>query len=234
MSGLSAIAGIAGAFGPLIGDSASPYALISTPFRNIGGIFPDVTVEEQHDDEMQITQHPVEVGTPVTDHAFMQPVTVAIHAFWSNSSAQSEGYVQKVYDELQALQKSAQTFNVVTGKRSYINMLIRSLGVRTSAEMEFALEVNALCQQITITSAQSSGSGAPTTTGDPPSDGTNIVGTTNNGQFDTSGSYSMPAVGVVSPDTNGSLNVGNYPSDWGTQQLAPAPSNAPTVGSITQ
>ena len=76
---LPAIAGtmLPATFGPLIGDAgAPPYALISptVPFRNIGGIFPDVTTEEIHRDELQITQHPVETGAPVTDHCFYAAV----------------------------------------------------------------------------------------------------------------------------------------------------------------
>lgn len=207
----AAVSGVAG-FGPIIGDSAAPYAMISSPNRNIGGIMPDVVVEEVHHDELMITQHPVEIGAPSADHAFMQPVGVEIHAMWSDSSAQSEGYVQQVYDQLQALQQSAQPFSVTTGKRGYSKMLIRSLVVLTDVAREFALDVRAFCQNIIITN---SGSGGGSATGDSmPTDG-------------------QQTVASVNPDINGNTYFNTSTISGGLVQMLPAPSSAPTVASVT-
>ena len=49
------------------------YALISSPVRSIGTVIPDVVIEEAHRDELIITQHPVEKGATITDHAFARP-----------------------------------------------------------------------------------------------------------------------------------------------------------------
>ena len=233
MSIASAFAITAG-FGPLIGDSSAPFALISSPFRNLGGIFPDVVVEEVHQDNLTITQHPVEVGAPVTDHAFMQPYMVDLHAMWSDSSAQSSGYVQEVYNALLALQASAKPFSVVTGKRSYSNMLLRTLGIRTDDATEWALDCHASCQQIIITSTQTTSSSGG------PSDGTQVVTNYDNSNNQPT-AYSQPAgagasgTGVpgIAPDENGFISVNNYPTNWGTTQLSPAPAGAPTVSSVT-
>ncbi|MGO9421377.1 phage baseplate protein [Roseiarcus sp.] len=43
---------------------------------SIGGIIPDVTIEELHHDRAVITQHPVETGNRVSDHMFFNPATV--------------------------------------------------------------------------------------------------------------------------------------------------------------
>src|ERR1700729_3931238 len=105
-------------FGPIIGDAAALFALIApSGQRSIGTIFPDVAVEEIHRDVAQITMHPVETGTPVSDHMFFMPQTVELRWFWSNSSAQAEGFVQIIYQALLALQQSRQPQNISTGKR---------------------------------------------------------------------------------------------------------------------
>jgi hypothetical protein len=54
-------------------------------------ITPQVTIEELHRDELVITNHPVERGAAISDHAFKQPVEVIIRAAWSNSPSSSGG-----------------------------------------------------------------------------------------------------------------------------------------------
>lgn len=137
----------------LIGDmgGGSPYALISHGARSIGTIIPDVVVEELHHDLMMITQHPVETGATISDHAFKMPSTVQITGGFSNSTAQAVGYVQFVYQEFLALQASRVPFDVATGKRQYTNMLIADIGVTTDSKSEFALNFIAVLQEVILT-----------------------------------------------------------------------------------
>lgn len=46
---------------------------------------PHAVLEERGVDRLQITEHPLEVGSVVADHAFMLPSKVTIHCLWSNS-----------------------------------------------------------------------------------------------------------------------------------------------------
>lgn len=140
--------------------------------RNIGGIVADVTVEENHTDELVITEHPVEQGADITDHAYKRPSSVTIKCAWSNSSSAALGspfYVQLVYTQLLALQSSLQPFSITTGKRTYDNMLLKRLSVLTDEKNEFALDVTAECQEILIASTQtvSTGSGDAANMADP-------------------------------------------------------------------
>jgi hypothetical protein len=48
-------------------------------------IVPDATIEEVHNDEMEITDHPVEQGTTISDHAFNRPAELIVTAGWSDS-----------------------------------------------------------------------------------------------------------------------------------------------------
>jgi hypothetical protein len=58
-------------------------------FTPTGGQLPPLvahaTIEELHRDDLEITEHPVELGAPVADHAFKRPAEVVIHCAWSNS-----------------------------------------------------------------------------------------------------------------------------------------------------
>lgn len=60
-------------------------SILVTPTRYIGPFFAQVTLEEQHQDELEITDHPVETGARITDHAYMRPSELTIHCAWSNS-----------------------------------------------------------------------------------------------------------------------------------------------------
>lgn len=137
----------------LIGDVAGNYALISSPNRNIGGLFTDVTIEEVHNDRLEVTQHPIQTGAVVTDHSFAQPAALTIRCGSSDCSAGYNGAVIQQYDAFLALQASRQPFSVCTGKRNYDNMLIRDLQVTTDERTETAIMFVVQLQQITFTSA---------------------------------------------------------------------------------
>jgi hypothetical protein len=125
----------------------------ASPTRQIGGIVMDITVEEDGTDELAITEHPVEYGANIADHAYKQPARLVIRAMSSNSSyaaGADPNYATDVYNKLLALQSSGQVFNIQTGKRYYPNMLMRILQQNTDEKTEAALDVRMEFQQIII------------------------------------------------------------------------------------
>ena len=48
-------------------------------------IFAQAVIEEKHLDEMEITEHPIEFGSVISDHAFKRPAELIIKMAWSNS-----------------------------------------------------------------------------------------------------------------------------------------------------
>jgi hypothetical protein len=142
------------------------------PHRAIGTIIPECAIEERHSDRLQIAHHPVEFGAEISDHCFMLPFEVSLRYGWSNaiiggqiqnlgsrlSNIQSLGSLLKsgtpgeIYTELQALQASRKTFDIVTGKREYKDMLITEMEVTTDVRTENALMVEIHCQQVIIVS----------------------------------------------------------------------------------
>lgn len=120
--------------------------------RSIGGIVAQVTIDEQASDDIQITEHPVEQGAPIADHAFKRPAVVTIRAGWSRQWAWDLSAETGVYGLLLSWQASLLPFDVVTGKRIYPNMLIERLQVTTDQHSEFALMATIACRQVIIVS----------------------------------------------------------------------------------
>lgn len=150
-------------------------SILVKPKRAIGPFVAQVTLREVHTDDLEITEHPVEQGAAITDHAFKRPAEVVIECMWSNSpqnsglinglmgavsgtlggiasilSGSSPDQVNALYGQLLALQATAEPFDVYTGKRVYTNMLIKTLVVTTDKQTENALSVTATLRQILI------------------------------------------------------------------------------------
>lgn len=53
------------------------------------------TVEEVHTDDLEITDHPIERGAAITDHAFKRPAEVVVRCVFSNSPSEPGGLVGK-------------------------------------------------------------------------------------------------------------------------------------------
>lgn len=60
-------------------------SILIKPKRFIGPISAQVTIQEVHNDQLEITDHPVEMGAIISDHAFKRPAELIITAAWSNS-----------------------------------------------------------------------------------------------------------------------------------------------------
>ncbi len=122
----------------------SPIAI--TPRRSIGGIYPQIVVEEQHTDMLHITDFPVESGASISDHAFKMPETISITA---GTSATQED-INTLYQKLLKLQEDREPFEIITGKRRYKDMLVEVLSVQTDKAKENVLWFSATCKRIRI------------------------------------------------------------------------------------
>ncbi len=151
--------------------------------RSIGGIIPDVTIEETHSDQLVVTKHPVEQGAEITDHAYKQGAEVTMMIGWSNSSLLLSSIVtgslfsgtindvNDLYKQLLDLQESRVLFDLVTGKRTYNNMLIISIDNTTDRTNENSLMLSLLMQQqiivqtVAVALAPTAAQAAPDLTG---------------------------------------------------------------------
>lgn len=120
------------------------------PRRAIGSFNATITIEEVGKDDLEITQHPVQQGASITDHAYVKPSTVNLKVMWSADDAP----LSETYQNLLTLQSSREPFDVVTGKRTYRNMLMKSLAQTTDALTENVLNISMELQEIILTSLE--------------------------------------------------------------------------------
>jgi hypothetical protein len=140
---------------------------------------PFVSLMEDRQDAMQITDHPVEQGVTISDHAYRMPSRLRMRMGWSPSSAASSGnvaipgigialptfsgllglssgqgiaFVQGVYQQLLSIMAGRPLLTVVTGKRTYYNMLLESVTENTTAQTENSLLVECAFRQIILVS----------------------------------------------------------------------------------
>ncbi|WP_333602645.1 phage baseplate protein [Atlantibacter hermannii] len=132
-------------------------AIFRQQSRRIGIVVPSVVVSEKHSDTLEITEHPVEKPTTgtasgfIADHAYKRPSEVIMECGFAGggalldfaSSLTATNILGKspkeTYQELLNLQLSRVPFDVITGKRTYSNMLIRAIEVTTDRTSENVL-----------------------------------------------------------------------------------------------
>lgn len=129
-------------------------SVLLTPLRSLGGLYPDVVVEESHEDALQITEHPVEQGAAVNDHAYKKPVTVTIRGGVSDAGGDGERRSVEFYEKLLDLQARREPFDIMTGKRLYTHMLLESLSTVTDADNEHCLLFTAQCREVIMVSTR--------------------------------------------------------------------------------
>lgn len=135
------------------------------PLRSIGNIVPDVVIEEAHNDVVQVTEHPVEKGAEINDHAFKRPAELIIFCGWSQSSPSNSNllianpigefisgpeYIKEAYKTLLSYQAAREPLEVFTGKRTYSNMLIVGLTTVTDRRSEYILAVYVRLREVII------------------------------------------------------------------------------------
>lgn len=143
---------------------------------SIGAVDIDAVVTETHLDEVEVTDHPVEIGVNISDHMRVKPATITLDGIVSNtplptagapsSPLQADGvtYTSRsaavparagsAYQQLLALKTGGQLVTVVTALRSYDQMALVSLSVPRDAKTGNALRFTAVLKEIKFALSQ--------------------------------------------------------------------------------
>ncbi|KAA1175361.1 phage baseplate protein [Photorhabdus heterorhabditis] len=141
--------------------------MFSQQTRKIGAIVPSVIISETHTDTSNITDHPVQQGVTISDHAYDSPSEVRMELGFAGggslldvidttkvfdiATGLSLGTSPRaVYQQLLDLRASHKPFDVVTGKRLYKNMLIKDMTITTDKTSENVLSVILNLREIII------------------------------------------------------------------------------------
>ncbi len=132
----------------------------------IASIKIDTFLSEDHSYSSSVTTSPIEDGAFVNDHIIKDPFTLSVNGYVSNISTIGIGVLDqalagisvlsgknKAKDaeaELVRIRNDKEIFTVVTGLRSYKNMVITNVSFPRSSTTGSGLEFNATFQQIEI------------------------------------------------------------------------------------
>lgn len=133
--------------------------------RKIDTLTAHTVIRETHNDQAVITDHPVEYGSPISDHMYVLPKRVDIEIVYSLSSgingfkaiaslAKKGGKAPKTltdyYQAFLDIQTKSKLINIVTGKRVYNNMVIESIECTTDVDSEELLRLQLRCREVII------------------------------------------------------------------------------------
>ena len=158
----------------------------------------EITFNEKTVDDYTITDHPVENGEVISDHLVKLPTQYTIKAGYAgnglfntikvignaisnianNRITNPQTLLQAQYSQLLDLQKSKNLFKIVTPKRIYKNMVIKTLSVETDIDTESVLNFTAQCREIQIATTSVTESLIKNASDNLEIDPSNITGTT--------------------------------------------------------
>lgn len=140
-----------------VASAAAGFALqlaMIKPVRSFVGsdgssIIAQVTVEEVHEDDTEITDHPVEQGAAISDHAFVMPSGLVVTAGFSNSPSitgplnQLLGAAANASPAVQAVVGAAEfaggVINLLSPSQSSINQTYQGLLVERANRTLFTV-----------------------------------------------------------------------------------------------
>mgnify|MGYP007033304137 FL=1 len=126
---------------------------------NIGGYFFDAVFSVDTEHSLTVTQHPVQTGANISDHAFVNPIRMTMQigvsdamAYRTGADYGGDGGTKSVqaYRLLCKLQELRIPMQVVTRLNTYQNMLIESIDVSDDVSTLCALKATVNLVQVLV------------------------------------------------------------------------------------
>lgn len=140
------------------GSVSSSGTISTTSSLQATTLMADAVVRELHEDELVITEHPVEQGATISDHAYKLPAKLELIYAWAAGSPQNTtqdvSFLKNLYQQFLNIQASQTFCTVNTGKRIYQNMLMKSIRVTEDKETENSLIISVTMQEILLATTQ--------------------------------------------------------------------------------
>ena len=128
---------------------------------SVAGIEFDALVEETKTFSATVPAYPVEEGFPVSDTIILDPLTVSMTLYVSNTPVTwlyrhgtAPTRVMEICNLIENLWLSREPVKIVTTDAIYANMGITSISVKKSREIGYAREISLTAQKIRVTSAK--------------------------------------------------------------------------------
>lgn len=129
---------------------------------NIGGYFFDAFLKAEHTTSLTITDHPVETGAAISDHAYVNPAQLVMDVGMTDvaqdivSGQFGGGWSRSVtaYRLLVQLQQSRIPFQVLTRLNLYSNMLVETISAPDDNTTRYGLKATVTMKEIFVATVQ--------------------------------------------------------------------------------
>lgn len=127
----------------------------------------DIVTGEVHEFKSLITTNPIEDGSVVSDHQTLQPLTITMQGFFTDTPISKnnpfatyleayEGRARDMFDSLMAIRDRKTKFTLITGIKAYPNLLFEELSAPRASGKGQRVDFSAKITQVLITNANSS------------------------------------------------------------------------------
>lgn len=115
---------------------------------NVGGVFLDATLTEDHNYSSVVTNYPVESGRNISDHIYNEPITVQITGIVTDSPLSFLSSFNRsidAFNRLILIHQRRERITVVTGIKVYPSMVMTNLqvprNVNTGQSLTFSIQL---------------------------------------------------------------------------------------------
>lgn len=123
---------------------------------NVGGYFFDAVLKADHSSTTKITEHPIQNGASISDHAYMLQDRLVLEigmsdcmdSFVNGQFSNSNSKSVSAYQVLKNIQSTFQVLTIVTRLTSYKNMLIESINAPDDVKTKDGLKATVNFKQI--------------------------------------------------------------------------------------
>lgn len=119
----------------------------------------DTVISEQHQADLEVTEHPVEQGGKIVDHVRAKPLSLTFEALISNTPLRREdradsGRAEAALARLQEFKAQGRLVQARTTLRQYDDMVLTSLATPRDAKSGDALRFSVTLKQVRVVSSQ--------------------------------------------------------------------------------
>jgi len=129
----------------------------------VGGFYFDLSLDERHSFDNEVTTFPVENGSNITDNVSLQPIRLSLTGFVTNApiiilqnskdatflrSEGRKGRTELMFEAMKDIRDNKTPVSIVTGLISYDNMVLTSLTIPRNASMGDTLQISMEFTQI--------------------------------------------------------------------------------------
>lgn len=119
--------------------------------KSFGRLSVDVVISTDHQANLTLTEHPVQQGAPVSDHAYMNPNEVSVEIGMTDvMEGSGADHSVNAYNTFRALMEKREPVTVVTRLKTYENMMITTISALDDHTTMHALRATIYFKEVNI------------------------------------------------------------------------------------